>query len=98
MRIDDQFMAEVGLDAMPENEKKAFMQHAEEELEVRVGHGVSANLTDAQLMEFDQISDLNSAEAWLNQNIPNFREIVEDIYRKFKAEILAERNAILGIA
>lgn len=98
MRIDDQFMAEVGLDAMPENEKKAFMQHAEEELEVRVGHGVSTNLTDAQLMEFDQISDLDAAETWLSQNIPNFREIVEDIYRKFKEEIISERNAILGIA
>ena len=98
MRIDEQFMAEVGLDAMPPAEKQAFMQHAEEELEVRVGHGVSANLTDAQLMDFDQITDLGAAEAWLTQNVPNFREIIEDIYRKFKEELIAERSAILGTA
>lgn len=98
MRIDEQFMEEVGLGAMPEDEKRAFMQHAEEELEVRVGHGVGAGLSDAQLIEFDEISDLNVAEAWLNQNVPNFREIVEGIYQKFKEELIAERNNILGIA
>lgn len=34
MRVDDQFMNEVGLAGMPADERSAFMMHAEEELEV----------------------------------------------------------------
>ena len=40
MRVDEQFMEEVGLGAMPEAEKQEFMKHAQEELEVRVGQGI----------------------------------------------------------
>ena len=98
MRIDEEFMEEVGLGAMPPEEKRAFMQHAEEELEVRVGQAVGADLTDAQMEEFDQMTDLDQAAAWLEQNVPNFREIAEHVFRNFRQELIAERNNILGIA
>lgn len=98
MRIDEQFMEEVGLGAMSPDEKQAFMQHAEEELEVRVGQAVGAELTDAQIDEFDGIADLNQAAEWLNQNVPNFRETAEHVFRNFKQELIAERNSILGVA
>lgn len=97
MRIDEEFMEEVGLGAMPEEEKKAFMQHAEEELEVRVGQGVGADLTDEQMREFDQITDLDAAIDWLEQNAPNFRETVAHIYENFKQELINERQSILGL-
>ncbi len=96
MRVDDQFMTEVGLGEMPLAEKEAFMQHAEEELEIRVGQGVGAYLTDALMDEFDQLTDLDQAAAWLEQHVPNYREITEQIYQNFKQEILAERQGILG--
>lgn len=97
MRIDEEFMEEVGLGAMPAEEKQAFMQHAEEELEVRVGQEVGATLSDAQLAEFDQITDLTEATDWLDQNAPNFREIVTRVYEDFKRELLSERQSILGM-
>lgn len=96
MRIDEQFMEEVGLGEMPPEEKQAFMQHAEEELEVRVGQGVGVDLTDEQMMQFEQIEDLDEAAAWLEQNAPNFRETVARIYQAFKQEILAEQQNILA--
>lgn len=74
------------------------MQHAEEELEVRVGQAVGADLTDAQVEEFDQIVDLNQAADWLEQNAPNFREIAEHVFQNFKEELISERNSILGVA
>ncbi len=98
MRIDEEFMEEVGLGAMPPDEKQAFMQHAEEELEVRVGQAVGADLTDAQMDEFDQITDLSRAAEWLEQNAPNFRETAEHVFKNFKQELISERNSILGIA
>jgi len=95
MQIDEEFMEEVGLGAMPEAEKRAFIQHAEEELEVRVGQGVGAELSDEQLVEFDQIQDVAEARAWLERNVPNFREIVAHIYNNFKQELIGERQKIL---
>lgn len=97
MRVDEQFMEEVGLGAMPLDEKQAFMQHAEEELEVRVGQAVGADLTDEQMDEFDKMTDLKQAAEWLNAHVPNFRQITEEVYQKFKQELVAERNSILGI-
>ena len=96
MRIDDEFMEEVGLGAMPEAEKQAFMKHAEEELEVRVGHGVGEKLTDDQLREFDSIENLDEAMQWLEGNVPDFREVVARIYEAFKQELIAERQSILS--
>lgn len=98
MRVDDKFMEEVGLGAMPAEEKKAFMRHAEEELQVRVGQGIGAELTDEQMRDFDEIEDLKVAKSWLERNVPAYREIVARIYEGFKQEILAERNSILGTA
>ena len=40
IRVDEDFMTEVGLTEMPAAEKQAFMDHAEEELEVRVGQKI----------------------------------------------------------
>lgn len=96
MRIDDQFMEEVGLSEMPEDEKQAFMDHAEEELEVRVGHAVSRELSEQQLHDFDEIDEGGQAAAWLKINVPNFREIVRDVVQGFKNELIDERAQILG--
>ena len=95
MRVDEQFMQEVGLGEMPEAEKRAFMEHAQEELEVRVGHHVGAELTDAQVAEFETINDLNEATNWLERNVPGYRAIVEQVYQSFKNELLSERQKIL---
>lgn len=96
MRIDDKFMNEVGLADMPEDEKRMFMEHAEEELEVRVGRTLGMALTDEQMEEFEQIQDQPTAAKWLERNAPNFREVVRQVYQSFKEELLAERAQILG--
>ncbi len=95
MRIDDVFMEEVGLNEMPDGERQAFMDHAEEELEVRVGHAVSQELSAEQLRDFEEIEEGGQAAAWLKINVPNFREIVQTIVQSFKNELIAERTRIL---
>lgn len=96
MHIDDKFMEEVGLSVMPPAEKKAFMEHAEEELQVRVGQGVGAELTDEQMQQFDSIDDISELRRWLDVNLPSYREIIQHVYQNFKQEILSERANILG--
>jgi len=96
MRIDDTFMEEVGLSEMPDGERQAFMDHAEEELEVRVGHAISRELSEQQLKDFEEIDGGGQAAAWLKINVPNFREIVYDVVQSFKNELISERARILG--
>ncbi len=96
IRVDDNFMMEVGLGDMPEAEARAFIDHAEEELEVRVGQKLSENLSDAELIEFTQIEDAMEARNWLENKIPGFQEVVLKVFRDFKDEIRAQRSQILA--
>lgn len=94
--IDDDFMTEVGLAEMPAAEKQAFMDHAREELEVRVGRTVSEGLSDEQLREFSQLGDNVEVTDWLERNVPDFREVVKRVFQDFKQELSGESQAILG--
>lgn len=96
VRIDDAFMEEVGLAAMPPAEKQAFMEHATQELEVRVGQRIGAGLPEEKLAEFEEIEDLPLAANWLQENVPNYREIVLATFEEFKNELRSERERILG--
>lgn len=96
IRVDDDFMAEVGLAGLPEAEKQAFMEYAEEELEVRVGQEISEELTDEQLEAFSLITDEDEVAAWLKENAPNFREVAEKVFREFKEEISQNKAEYLS--
>lgn len=96
IRVDEEFMKDVGLADMPPAEKEEFMKHAEEELEVRVGQRVGVGLSREQLMEFADIEDLSLASDWLNRYVPDFRERVKEVFENFKEEIRAEREVILA--
>lgn len=96
IRIDDEFMSEVGLDTMPPLEKKAFMDGAEEELEIRVGSTIAERLTQEQVTEFSQIEDDGVALKWLNERVPDFRDLVMKTFQEFKQEIMAGREQILA--
>lgn len=90
MQIDEKFMNELGLGDLPEAEKRDFMEQAERELEVRVGHAIGLDLSDEQMDEFDRITDPDNASAWLKRNVPNFRETVQQVFQKFKTELKQE--------
>lgn len=84
-------MREVGLENMPPEEKADFMRDAEEELEVRIGQKIGGGMTEAQLSEFEAMTDAVMAAEWLEENAPDYREVAEGIFEEFKAEIRAEQ-------
>ena len=55
MKFDDNFLIEVGLSQLPEDQKQAFLEHTKEEYEIRVGNRMSQGLTEAQITEFEGI-------------------------------------------
>jgi len=73
-QLDDKFLADVGLQDMPEEQKKPFLQHIYDELELRVGTRLSEGMSDAQLEEFESIIDRKDdvVTAWLAQYAPNY--------------------------
>lgn len=96
MQFDDNFLQEMGLQAMPEEQKQAFLDYVQEELEVRIGERISKGLTEAQLNEFDAISDPVAAAKWLEKNRPDYREIVTRTIEEMKSEIRANRNKLIS--
>lgn len=75
-QLDDQFLQDVGLGALPDDQKQAFLQHIYSELELRVGTKLSEGLSDAQMAEFEAFIDRDAekVEQWFMTNLPNYAE------------------------
>ncbi|MEV0292753.1 DUF5663 domain-containing protein [Nocardia sp. NPDC050710] len=72
--LDDEFLRRVGLDKMADEDKKAFLTHIYEELELRVGTSLSSGMSDRQLEEFTKIIDGDEPTivGWLEAYTPQF--------------------------
>ncbi|MBM3210048.1 hypothetical protein FJZ39_01740 [Candidatus Saccharibacteria bacterium] len=73
-QLNDQFLEEMGLGAMPAEQKQAFLTHIRSELESRVGPRLSEGLSESQLTEFEGIIDHNKAviESFLARYAPDY--------------------------
>ena len=96
MQFDEDFLKEMGLSAMPESKKEEFLHYIQEELEVRIGRKISEGLSEAQLQEFDSLSDINEITEWLEKNRPDYREIVNLCIAEMKQAIVQNRNKLVG--
>ena len=97
MQFDERFLQEMGLSAMPEDQKQKFLAYIQEELEIRIGERISKGLTETQLNEFDMITDPREAAKWLEKNRPDYREIVTRTINEMKEEIRANRARLVGV-
>jgi hypothetical protein len=91
-RLDDQFLKDIGLDGLPEEQKKPFLQHIYSELELRVGTRLSDGLSDVQLEEFEKIIDRDQDKIlqWLADHAPNFQQ--EEAFGKLQQATGLEAN------
>jgi hypothetical protein len=73
-QLDDQFLSDIGLAELPEDQKKPFLQHIYDQLEYRVGVSLSEGMSDAQLEEFEAIIDKKQevVDAWIVQYAPGY--------------------------
>jgi hypothetical protein len=73
-QLDDQFLKDVGLDQLPEDQKQAFKEHIYNELELRVGVRLSEGLSDEQLGEFESFVDRNDEKVrtWITTHTPDY--------------------------
>lgn len=73
-QLDDQFLTDIGLADLPEDQRKPFLQHVYDQLEYRVGMSLSEGMSDAQLEEFEAIIDKKpeTVSAWVSQYAPTY--------------------------
>lgn len=87
--LDDSFLEDVGLGALPDDQKRPFLQHVYDQLEARVGASLSEGMTDAQLDEFEAIIDRRDevVTAWLGRYVPEY--LTREDYQKLQQALIA---------
>lgn len=73
-QLDDNFLTDVGLAALPDDQKQAFLQHIYQELELRVGTKLSEGLSEQQMGEFEAFVDQaeDKVRAWFAANMSDY--------------------------
>lgn len=98
-KLDDNLLRELGLGALPAQEKNRMLQHIYETLEMRVGMKLAEQMTNEQLDEFEAFIERNDeagALKWLETNFPNYKQVVADELEKLKTEIKAAAPQIVA--
>ncbi len=106
-QLDDTFLQELGLGTLPEDQKREFLAHTLETLEVRVGTKLSQGMSEQQLAEFERLTPTpedstedaqkkqQQALEWLQTNRPDYKDVVAGELESLKTEIKNNSNAIL---
>jgi len=97
-QLDEQFLKDLGLDQLPEDQKQAFLDHIYSELELRVGVRLSDGLSDEQLKEFESFVDRDDqkVQSWGMAHAPDY--LNDQSYQQLKqnAPQNADEKAILA--
>ena len=75
-QLNDDFLKELGLDQLPDEQKKPFLDHIYDQLQLRVGERLSEGMSDAQLDEFANIIDKapGAVDAFFAKHAPKYAE------------------------
>lgn len=81
-QLDDQFLADIGLGDLPDEQKKPFLQHTYDQLEYKVGIRLSEGMSDEQLEEFESIIDRKQdvIATWLSSHAQNYHN--EEVFQR----------------
>lgn len=92
-QLDDQFLADIGLANLPDEQKKPFLQHTYDQLEYKVGIRLSEGMSDDQLEEFESIIDRKQdvIATWLSLHAPSYQN--EEVFQRLmQASNLSEND------
>jgi hypothetical protein len=96
-KLDDKFLEDLGLGALPEEQKQEFLRHIYSELEMRVGERLTDGMSDELLDEFGNFVDMNEEgmKKWFGENLPDYAER-EDYQQLKSANPEAPENAVMS--
>lgn len=97
LKLDDNFLQEVGLGGLPQEEKTKLLAQVYETLETRVGMRLAGQMSDAQLREFEGFIDKKDEQGalkWLETNYPDYPKVVKEELEKLKGELKRDSDKI----
>lgn len=97
VKIDKYYLDSIGIRFETEEETQAFAEIVQSELEVRIGTEIAGRLSDEQLDEFDMYIDSYDAGEWLEENCPDYRDIVDNETERMENELISNRSMIPGV-
>jgi len=98
-KLNNDLLVELGLGSLVPEEKDKMLKHIYDTLELRVGMKLAEGMSDAQLDEFESFIDKNDeagALKWLENNFPNYKEVVAQELEKLKTEVKQSAPQILA--
>jgi hypothetical protein len=101
LKIDDELLAEVGLEGLPKWERDLLLTYIYETLEMRVGVKLADKFSNKELDEFEvffEKKDENGAFEWLQEKRPDYKDVVRAEFELLKAEIVVEVPSILEVS
>ena len=92
-QLDDQFLIDVGLGALPEDQKKPFLQLTYDRLEYQVGIQLSDGMSDDQLKEFESIIDRDETviNDWIAAHAPGYKD--EEVFKRLQQASGLDENS-----
>jgi hypothetical protein len=102
LKLDNDLLDELGLSSLPDDQKRGMLQHIYETLELRVGTNLANQMTDQQLEEFEKFIDdggdanQNQALQWLETNLPNYKQVVNEVFEALKGEVKQMASQIVA--
>jgi hypothetical protein len=84
IEFNDEFIDEVGLSALPNEFRRAFLGHVHDHLERSVGEGISRNMSNDQLAEFEAIIDRREdvIDEWIIQHARGYLD--DELYQRIQ--------------
>ncbi len=96
--LDEEYLAGLGLGALSADDKRSLLAVVYRNLEETVGGRVAKLLSDAELEEFNRITDSqdgDEAAKWLKEHVPDYRRIVQEVHDEHSEELRRRRDEIL---
>lgn len=99
LKLNNEWLASVGLADLAVASKNEFLAHTYQTLEMRVGLVLAEQMTNDQLDAFELLisaKDEAGALEFLEINIPNYKQVVNDAFVELTEEIRSVAPQILA--
>lgn len=96
--VGEQFIRDLGLNRLSDDQRQAFLDRIDSELGLRVGVRLADGLSDVQLKEFDSFVDRDDEKVrqWVSANAPDYMHDQSYIELKQYSPENTDDNAILA--
>ena len=91
-----EFLTAIGIANAPEDVKTTLVQGIENLAKDKLIVKISDKITDAQAEEFGNITDEQQAADWLKTNVPDFYNMVKEVFEDIKYDILSRKAEVVG--